>query len=77
MKILFSYADEYLHRCTWKDMALLKFCLFSMGLLAGMQVVKKDKKRVRMAVSIVFVLTYIPLMMKFLEVVMDKSMNKH
>lgn len=77
MKFLFSYADEYLHRCTWKDMALLKFCLFSMGLLAGMQVVKKDKKRVRMAVSIVFVLTYIPLMMKFLEVVMDKSMNKH
>lgn len=77
MKFLFSYADEYLHRCTWKDMALLKFCLFSMGLLAGMQVVKKDKKRVRIAASIVFVLTYIPLMMKFLEVVMDKSMNKH
>lgn len=77
MKFLFSYADEYLHRCTWKDMALLKFCLFSMGLLAGMQVLKKDKKRVRMAASIVFVLTYIPLMMKFLEVVMDKSMNKH
>lgn len=77
MKFLFSCADEYLNRCTWKDMALLKFCLFSMGLLAGMQVLKKDKKRVRMAASIVFVLTYIPLMMKVLEVVMDKSMNKH
>ncbi len=77
MKFLFSCADEYLNRCTWKDMALLKFCLFSMGLLAGMQVLKKNKKRVRMAASIVFVLTYIPLMMKVLEVVMDKSMNKH
>lgn len=60
-----------------RGVALLKFCLFSMGLLAGMQVLKKDKKRVRMAASIVFVLTYIPLMMKVLEVVMDKSMNKH
>ncbi len=77
MKFLLSCADEYLNRCTWKDMALLKFCLFSMGLLAGMQVLKKNKKRVRMAASIVFVLTYIPLMMKVLEVVMDKSMNKH
>lgn len=76
MKCLFSCADEYLHRCTWKDMALLKFCLFSMGLLTGMQVLKKDKKKVRIAASIVFVVTYIPLMMKFLKVVADKNMNE-
>lgn len=76
MKCLFSCADEYLHRCTWKDMALLKFCLFSMGLLAGMQVLKKDKKKVRIAASIVFVVTYIPLMMKFFKVVADKNMNE-
>lgn len=72
MKFLFSCADEYIHRCTWKDMALLKFCLFSMGILAGMQVLKKDKKKVRIAASVVFLITYIPLMVKFVKVVADK-----
>lgn len=73
MKNLFSCADEYLRRCSWKDIALLKFCLFSMGILAGMQVLKKDKKKVRIAASVVFVITYIPLMTKFLKVVVDKK----
>ncbi len=72
MKELFVCADEYLHRCSWKDMALLKFCLFSMGILAGMQVLKKDKKKVRIVASLIFVVTYIPLMTKFLRVVVDK-----
>lgn len=73
MKFLFSCADEYINRCSWKDLALLKFCLFSMGILAGMQVLKKDKKTMRMAASVIFVITYIPLMTKFLKVVMDKK----
>lgn len=72
MKFLFSCADEYLHRCTWKDMASLKFCLFSMGTLAGMEVSKKNKKKVRIAASVIFWITYIPLMAKFLKVVTDK-----
>lgn len=73
MKCLFSCADEYLRKCDWKDMALLKFCLFSMGVLTGMQIVGKDKKKVRIAASVVFVLTYIPLMIKFLKIVVDKK----
>lgn len=43
-----------------------------MGILAGMQVLKKDKKKVRTAAFAVFLITYIPLMMKFLEVAADK-----
>ena len=35
MRPLFDAADRYLKSCTWKDMALLKFCLFGMGLLVG------------------------------------------
>ena len=34
MKKLFDAADRYLKIADWKDMALLKFCLFSMGVLA-------------------------------------------
>lgn len=73
MKCLFSCADEYLHKCNWRDMAMLKFCLFSMGILAGMQVAGKEKKKVGIAASVIFVLTYIPLMTKFLKIVAEKN----
>ena len=42
MKNLFAYADKYLQKSNWKDMALLKFCLFSTGILVGMQVPDKE-----------------------------------
>ena len=28
MKKLFDYADSYLKKCDWRDLALIKFCLF-------------------------------------------------
>ena len=45
MKKLFGYADEYLRNSDWKDMAMLKFCLFSIGILAGMRIPEKARKR--------------------------------
>ena len=44
MKKLIGWADGYLKECTWRDMALLKFCLGSLGVLIGLQVPKKRKK---------------------------------
>lgn len=73
MKKLFMYADRYLQKSSWKDMALLKFCLFSMGLLAGMQIPAKGRKAAFVAASAVFVLTYIPLMRKFIQVVLEQD----
>lgn len=73
MKNLFVYADRYLKKSSWKDMALLKFCLFSMGILTGMQIPEKDKKRAGILVAFVFTVTYIPLMTKFIGVVMEKE----
>ena len=35
---LFKIADQYCKESTWKTLALVKFCLFSMGLMAGMTV---------------------------------------
>ena len=71
MKKLFMYADRYLQKSSWKDLALLKFCLFSIGILAGMQIPKRNKKAVSAVASAVFVLTYVPLMGKFIKVVLD------
>lgn len=73
MKRLFESADRYLARCGWQDMALLKFCLFSMGLLAGTAVAPKCKPAVRIAAAVVFVITYIPLMIKYLGCLLEKD----
>lgn len=73
VKNLFYYAEKYLQKSTWKDMALLKFCLFSMGVLAGMAVPVKDKKKAGSIACLVFLITYIPLMGKFVRIVADKG----
>ncbi len=69
MKKLLDYADRYIENSTWKDMAMLKFCLFSLGILAGMQIPKKDKKEAGILALAVFVLTYIPLMKKLVDMI--------
>ena len=48
---------------------MLKFCLFSLGILAGMQIPKKDKKEAGILAFVVFVLTYIPLMKKLVDMI--------
>lgn len=73
MKKLFDYADRYIQESSWKDIALLKFCLFAMGILAGMQMPEKNRKRVGIAAALVFAVTYIPLMSKYIRIVMGDS----
>lgn len=73
MKCLFSYADKYLQRSSWKDLALIKFCLFAMGIMAGIRIPKKNKRAAGWIAYFVFLVTYIPLMSKFLEIVAEKD----
>ena len=65
---LFTSEDRYLRASDWKDIALIKLCLFAIGLLAGMQVRDSDKKAVRAGAAALFVVTYIPLMSKYIGV---------
>ena len=62
MKSLFSYADAYIKNCTWKDLALVKFCLCAIGVMIGLSVPKEKRK-------IPFLVTYFPLMGKFIRVI--------
>ena len=73
MKKLLDSANEYLRQSDWRDIAVLKFCLLSLGLMAGMQVPEKHKKRVGLLAFFVFLVTYVPLMKKFVGVVTEKS----
>lgn len=65
MKNLFAIADEYLRQSDWRDLALIKFCLFSMGVLAGVLAPKNRRKLVVSLAAATFVVTYLPLMAKF------------
>ncbi len=75
MKKLFGYADEYIRKSDWKDMALVKFCLMSIGLMIGMFVPKEKRKLVLPIAGAVFVLTYVPLMSKFFKIIFGASRN--
>lgn len=73
MKNLFLIANEYVNQSDWKDLAMLKFCLFAMGLAIGLFVPSKAKKVVLMTSVCVFVVTYLPLMAKFFKVAFGKK----
>ena len=62
---LFQIADRYCKESSWKTLALLKICLFSIGVMVGMLVPKEKKKAVFGIGAVAFLATYLPLMGKF------------
>lgn len=64
-KVLRS-ADDYLEKMTWKDMAVLKICLIALGITIGCSLSKEKGKKVKKLALFVFVVTYIPLMYRYL-----------
>lgn len=73
MDKLFVKANSYLEQCDWKDIVLLKFCLFSIGVLAGTHIACKNKKTANIIAGIVFIVTYIPQMVKFIPILLKKD----
>lgn len=68
MRKLLDIGNRYAKESTWKDFALVKFCLFAMGLVAGTQVPDKYKKAAVGAAAGVFAVTYVPLMAKVFRI---------
>ena len=66
MKKLLSAADAYIAEMNWKDLALVKLCLCAMGMLMGLAAPQKARKWVALGAGLVFLATYVPLMLKFL-----------
>lgn len=65
MKKLFACADQFIKESDWKDLALVKFCLCAMGIMIGLCIPKEKKKYPFLMAFTVFLVTYIPLMVKF------------
>ena len=73
MKKLFDAANRYIETSDWKIIAVLKFCLISLGMMIGMAIKKKDRKPVFIGALGVFAVTYVPLMVKFYKVFTEKE----
>ena len=67
MKKLFDYANRYAAGSTWKEFALVKLCLCAIGVIIGLFIPGRAKKPTLAAAILVFVATYIPLMVGFLR----------
>ena len=66
MKRIFDCADSYVQSRNWKMLALVKFCLCSIGMLMGLAIPAKHRKTSMIAAFGVFLATYIPLMADFI-----------
>ena len=66
MKLL-ERANAYCRQMDWKDMALLKVCLFALGKVAGMAIPRERRRAALLGASLAFVATWVPQMAKFLR----------
>lgn len=76
MKKLLNYADEFLKESTWKDLILIKCCVWAVGIMWGMAIPRKRHKPVVFTVVLVFVATCIPLMLKLFRIIDNNTSRK-
>ncbi len=69
---LFDCADEYVRRSSWKDLALIKLCLCAIGVMLGLCVPKEKRRPILIVTAVVFLATYIPLMVKFVRIICER-----
>ena len=73
MEKLFELTDRYMERSDWTDLALIKFCLCSMGIIIGMNIPKKKSEKVAVFSCGVFISTYIVLMAKVVSIAKEMA----
>lgn len=69
MKFFFEIGDRFMQKSDWRDMALVKFCLFAMGVIVGCLLPQKSRKLSIAAAAAVFAATYVPLMTKVFRII--------
>jgi hypothetical protein len=74
---LTSTGKTYLNEMDLEDMAALKLCLTSLGVLIGLGIPLKGKKPVALLAGFLFTGTYIPLMCRLWEVFNRKPQQEN
>ncbi len=67
MKKMIACADDYIKNSNLAIIGMLKVCAVSLGMFLGMQIPKKYKLKAGIATAIVFVVTYISLLVTFIK----------
>ena len=70
---LFDRADRYAAQSTWRDFALVKICLFSMGVLMGLTIPLRKKKQAAVGAGLLFLPTYVILLRRFLPFLLKRE----
>ena len=73
MKQILEKTEGYIKEMNFIDVALLKVCLASLGVLIGIAVPQKHKKTVAAGASVVYAITYAPLMTKYIGSMIKKT----
>lgn len=73
MKRLLEISQEYIKTMSIRDMALIKICLYSAGILMGLSIPLKCRKIVSVAACAIFIVTYLLAMLPFLKMLQEKS----
>lgn len=72
MKKLFALADLFLARADWRDLALLKLCLFAAGVIAGLYIPGRHRKCALIAALVVFGATWLGVMGRLISALFEK-----
>lgn len=67
MKKLTAAGNLYLKKMDLTDMALVKLCCTSLGVLVGLKCAKRHKKGAALLAGGVFAATWVPIMGKFVR----------
>ena len=70
---LFNVANKYCKESDWKILAMVKFCLFSMGIIVGILLPDRFRNIVLIIFGVGFIVTYVPLMSKFFKLLKEEK----
>ena len=73
MNKLFEDANQYVKESDWKDLSLIKFCLCAIGVIIGINIPQKYRKTATKVAAGIFVVTYVPLIVKFIKIIFRKK----
>ena len=73
MRKLFELADIYAKQSTWKNFALVKFCLCAVGVIIGVLLPESVRTYALVIAGLIFLIIYIPLMIGFVKVIISEN----
>ncbi|MBE6988424.1 MAG: permease of phosphate ABC transporter [Clostridia bacterium] len=73
MEKLLKMANDYIKTMDWKDITLVKLCVFFAGVALGSLVSPRNKKTVFFMALVIFVASYIPCMVKLVQFYLENN----